>query len=286
MQSLARQTVAVIGAGTMGADIAQSVALGGYDVILHDINDTILRRALARISRGLDKGVALGKNNPLVARRAKRAFVLTTDLDRCGAADVVIEAVREDMGLKQSVFQALDGVVAPNTILATSSNTLSVTALAAETRYPERVIGLHFCRPAHIMRLVEVVRGDATRQDVLDQAVDLVSSINKTPVVLQDLPGLIVNRMAHMYFSEALRLADDARLDAATIDRLMEAAGFPMGPFRLMDYLGAGAVFEAAQALYEATFHESRYRPHPRQRRMAAGRLARGRDGGWYPAGE
>jgi 3-hydroxybutyryl-CoA dehydrogenase len=277
--------IAIVGVGTMGADIAQAVALGGDSILLHDTDERTLRLALARISRGIDAGVQLGKIDPLKARQAKRAFMLTTDLRRCASADMVIEAIHETLTVKQSLFRALDGIVRPDAILATSTNTLSVTTLAAATRLPERVIGLHFCRPAHIMRLVEVARTPTSRQEVLDQAMALARRIGKTPVLVQDSPGLIVNRVAQAYFGEALYLLDGGSLDEQTIDKLLEAAGFPMGPFRLMDYLGIDKVFEVAQSLFEATFHAARYRPHPRQRRMVeAGLLGhRGARGGFYP---
>jgi len=277
--------IAIVGVGTMGADIAQAVALGGDAILLHDTDEKTLRLALARISRGIDVGVQLGKLDPLRARQAKRAFTLTTDLQQCAPADLVIEAVPETMAVKQSLFRALDNLVRPDTILATSTNTLSITLLAAATRLPERVIGLHFCRPAHIMRLVEVARTPTSRQDVLDRAVDLVRRIGKTPVIVQDMPGLIVNRVAQAYFGEALHLLDGGSLDVQTIDQLLEAAGFPMGPFRLMDYLGLDTVFQVAQSLFEATFHAARYRPHPRQRRMVeAGLLGhKSARGGFYP---
>ncbi|MBN1201075.1 MAG: 3-hydroxyacyl-CoA dehydrogenase family protein [Anaerolineae bacterium] len=276
--------IAVVGAGLMGANIAQVVALGGHQVILHDTEDRILRLALSRISRGIDQGVRLGKNDPLIARRARRAFRLTTELADCAPAGVVIEAIHEDLELKQSLFQALDGIVDDKTILATSTNTLPVTAQAAVTRLPGRVIGLHFCNPAHIMRLVEVVRGEQTRQDVIDRALDLVRGMDKTPVLLDDRPGLVVNRVAQAYFGEALSLLDDGGLTIDTIDRLMEAAGFPMGPFRLMDFLGIDTVFDVTQALFDATFFAAPYRPHPRQQRLIeAGRLGYKRGGGFYP---
>jgi 3-hydroxybutyryl-CoA dehydrogenase len=277
--------IAIVGVGTMGADIAQAVALGGDSILLHDTDESTLRLALARISRGIDAGAQLGKVDPLKARQAKRAFILSTNLQQCASADMVIEAVYEKLTVKQALLRALDGVVRPDAILATSTNTLSVTTLAAATRLPERVIGLHFCRPAHIMRLVEVVRTPTSRQDVLDHAVALVRRIGKTPVLVQDTPGLIVNRVAQAYFGEALHLLDGGSLDEHTIDELMEAAGFPLGPFRLMDYLGVDHVFEVAQSLFEATFHAARYRPHPRQRRMVeAGLLGHTSvRGGFYP---
>jgi 3-hydroxybutyryl-CoA dehydrogenase len=275
--------VAIVGAGTMGADIAQAVALGNNSVTLLDTDDKILRLALSRISQGIDKGVRLHKVDPAQARRAKRAFDLATELEKCAAADLVIEAVDDNLGIKQSLFLALDDLVRPDTILASSTNTLSITQLAAGTRRPERVVGLHFCNPAHIMRLVEVVRGQFTRRDIIEQVTAWVRTIGKTPIIVPDIPGLLVNRMVQTYIGEALRLLDDSNLDAQTVDQLMEAAGFPMGPFRLMNFLGAETVFEVTRALFEATFYEPRYRPHPRQQRMLDVGLGRNKDSkGFY----
>jgi 3-hydroxybutyryl-CoA dehydrogenase len=276
--------IAIIGLGTNGAEIAHAVALGGDEIILHDTDDRVLRKALANVSRAIDQGVRLGKVDAFTARRVKRAFVLTTDLQTCASADVVIEAIPDALNAKQTLFRALDDLTARETVLATSTNTISVTRLAAATRHPERVLGLHFFKPAHIIRLVEIVRGLNSDTEAVDQAVALVRRMGKTPVVLADAPGLIVNRIAMTYCGEALHLLDQSTLDEETIDKLMEAAGFPMGPFHLMDYLGVDRVFEVAQTMYEATFHATPYRPHPRLQRMVeAGRLGRRSPrGGFY----
>ena len=276
--------VAIVGAGTMGANIAQAVALGGCDVILHDIDRAVLRQALARISRGIDQGVRLGKVDAVQARRAKRAFTLVTDVGRCAAADVAIEAVFDDPDLKQTVLRELESVVSSTALLATSTNTLSPTALATSTRQPGRVLGLHFCNPAHVMQLVEVVRTEHTDPASLERATSLVRAIGKTPVVVEDSPGLLVNRIGQAYWGEGLRVLDENGLDVETIDRLMEGIDFPMGPFRLMDFLGVDTAERVTQALWEASFYQPRYRPHPRQRRMIeAGLTGRKGQRGFYP---
>ncbi|GAB4424360.1 MAG: hypothetical protein Kow00106_21210 [Anaerolineae bacterium] len=268
--------IAVVGLGELGVEIAQALALGGGPVILHDTDERALRLAVGRISRRLDKAARLGRISPQLARRAKRVFTLSTDLSACAPAGLIVEAIQDRLGLKQALLQALDNVTASQTVLATTSNTLSVTRLAANTRHPERVIGLHFPRPAHVLRLVEVVRTPLTRPDALEEVSWLVRQCQRTPVVIDDVPGLIVNRVVHAYVSEALALLDGGGLDEATIDRLLEAAGFPMGPFRLMDFLGLDRVLDMSAALYEATFHQPRYRPQPRlQRLVEAGRTGR-----------
>ncbi len=276
--------LAIIGAGRMGTEIAHAAALGGGAITLHDTDERALRIALGKISRGIDRGVRLKKTEATVARRAKRAFTLTTDLARCAAADVVIEAITERMEIKQALFQALDELVRPATILATTTNTLPVTALAAATRLPSRVIGLHFFNPVYAMRLVEVIRTPHTAQPVTDRAVALVRALRKTPVVVADAPGQLVSRVAQAYYGEAMHLLDETALDIQTIDRLMEAAGFPMGPFRLMDFIGVDTAFAVTRTIYEGTFHAAPYRPHPRQQRLIqAGRLGRAsKRGGFY----
>jgi 3-hydroxybutyryl-CoA dehydrogenase len=277
--------IVIVGAGALGTEIAQAVALSGERITLHDNDEAALRLCLARVSRGIDHAARRKEIDALRARRAKRVFWLTTDVSDCATADVVIEALPDAQPVKQTLFQALDGVVRPNTILATTTNLIPITTLAALTRLPERVMGLHFCRPAHRMGTVEVVRSPAVRPDLIDRAVTLVRAMDKMPVLLDDSPGLIVNRVLLAYTGEALHLLDAGGLDETTIDRLMEAAGFPMGPFRLMDYLGVDKVFAVAQARYEATFHAARYRPHPRQRRLVeAGRVGRASErGGFFP---
>ena len=277
--------VVIVGLGRMGAEIAQAVALSGDAITLLDTDKKKLRIVLGRLTLGLQKGVARGKLNARRVRRALRTFTLTSDLAQCASADLVIEAIPDVREEKETLLRALEDVVRPDTVLASTSNTLAVTALAADARFPERIVGLHFFNPVYIMQLVEVVRGPRTSQEAIDRAVDLMRRMDKTPVVVEDTPGLLVNRIAQAYFGEALHLLDDARLDVETVDRLLEAAGFPMGPFRLMDFIGIDTAFEITQAMYEDTFHATPYRPHPRQKRLVdAARLGKKSvHGGFYP---
>jgi 3-hydroxybutyryl-CoA dehydrogenase len=278
--------IAIVGVGSTGAEIVRAVAPGGETILLHDTDEKTLRLALAYVSRALDRAVEQGQIDSMRARRVKRSFVLTTDLKRCAAADVIIEAVQDKPAAKEALLQALDSLVRPDALLATTTNRLSITRLAAATRLPDRVIGLHFCRPVQNTRVVEVVRTPTTRQDLIDQAAALIKRSGRTAVIVPDNPGLIVNRMAQMVFGEALRLLDSGGgLDEKTIDQLIEAAGFAAGPFHLMDQLGIDKVLEVATTLYDATFHDLRYRPHPRQQRMVdAGLLgSQSARGGFYP---
>lgn len=260
--------IVIVGLGATGTEIAQAVSVSDNAITLLDTDMKTLRRALARISRGLDRAARAQRIDHMVARRAKRVFTLTTDLARCADADIVIEAVPDELDAKQELLRALDGVVRPNTILALTTSRHAIARLAGASRVPDRVLGLHFCRPAHTSGLVEIVRGPATRRELLDEAADLVRAMHKTPLVVQDSPGHITNRIAQAYYGEALALLDEGGLDPQTIDRLMEAAGFARGPFRQIDFLGAEAVFGVTRAIYEATFHTAPYRPHARLARM------------------
>lgn len=280
----AARQIAIVGMGTTGIAIAYAIILGGDQVILHDTNAHALRLAVAQISRRIDQGVRLRKIDPWLARRIKRSMTISTDLASCAPAEAVIEAIRDQQTPKQKLLQALERVVTPDTILATSSNTLPVTRLAAETQFPDRVVGLHFCQPVHALSLVEIVRSPITRQSVIDQAAALVRRINKTALIVPDTPGHVVNRLLQAYTGEALATLERGNVDEKTVDRLMEAAGFPMGPFQLMDFLGVDKTFEVAQAMYEDSFHATPYHPHPRQQRLVeAGRTGRTSPrGGWY----
>lgn len=263
--------IVIVGLGTIGTEIAQAVAVSDNMITLLDTDAKTLRRALAQVSRGIDRAARAQRIDRLTARRAKRVFSLTTDITRCASADFVIEAIPDERDAKQDLLRALDRVVRPNAILATTTSRHAITALARVSRLPDRVIGLHFCRPVHTAGAVEVVRTPSARQELIDEAVELVRSMGQTPLIVQDSPGLVTQRIAQAYYGEALALLDEGGLDVPTIDRLMEAAGFPRGPFRDIDFLGAGAVFEVTRAIYEATFHAAPYRPQPRLARMIDG---------------
>jgi 3-hydroxybutyryl-CoA dehydrogenase len=275
--------IGVVGAGTMGARIAQVAALGGYDVILYDVAEDVTAKALASIRASIDKGVELGKTDPDAAGRAKAAFTLTTKLEDCAAADVVIEAAPEKLELKREIVAALSAEAAPDAVIATNTSSLSVSAIAAAAKNPERVVGMHFFNPAHIMRLVEVVRGQQTGDDVIEAALKLARDLGKTPVLCKDTPGFIANRVARPFSLEGLRLLGEGAADVETIDRLYRSLGFRMGPFELMDLIGIDINFTVSFTMFEAFFYEPKYRPHPIQKQMVdAGLLGRKTGRGFY----
>lgn len=273
--------IAIVGAGAMGARVARAVALYADQVTLHDSDDASMRRALARISRGLEQDVTRGTIDRSRARRARRVFRLAETLEECAGATIVIETIRDELPLKHAVLRALDEVIQDSTLIGTTTQAHSIAAVAAATSHPERVIGLHFAGSAPSRQLVEVVRAPRTSPDTIERVKTFLRAIGKTPLVVADTPGQVLNRMAQTYTGEALQLLDDGGgLDFATIDRLMEAAGFAQGPFRLIDHIGVDTAFNLSRAIFEATYHAAPYRPHARlQQLIEAGRVGRDEPG-------
>jgi 3-hydroxybutyryl-CoA dehydrogenase len=276
--------VGVVGAGTMGAGIALVAARAGHPVRLLDVRPGAARAAVAVQRRRLDALSARGRMPEAAARDAGARLTVadrTTDLADC---EVVVEAVAEDLAVKRALLAELETVVGEACLLATNTSSLSVTALAAGLRHPERVVGLHFFNPADRMRLVEVVRGDATSPTVVEAAVDLARAWDKTPVVCTSTPGFVVNRVARPYYGEAQRLVEEGVADPATVDAVLrEAGGFPLGPFELTDLVGQDVNLAVTRSVWEQTFHDPRYAPTVFQQRLVdAGRLGRKSGRGVY----
>lgn len=277
------KSVAVIGSGTMGRGIAHSAALAGKQVVLFDLTSELLDTAVRSIHKNIDEGLRRGKTEPEAAERAKVSISLTTDLGEAARVDLVIEAVPEDMELKRKVFGRLDAAAPPHAILASNTSSLSISAIAAATERPDHVIGLHYFNPAHLMRLVEIIRGDSTSDATVTTCRQFVAEIGKTAVLCRDSPAFIVNRIARPFYGEALRLLGEQVAEPQTIDRLISSLGFPMGPFELLDLIGLDVNLAVTQSVYDAYYQDPKYRPHPIQRRMVdSGRLGRKSGRGFY----
>jgi 3-hydroxybutyryl-CoA dehydrogenase len=267
----------------MGQGIAQSAALAGYAVVLYDVADEIVERAVAAISTSIDKGVSQGKTAVETAEAAKQAIRLTTSLREAAEADLIIEAAPEKMELKRRIFAELDQAAPEHTILSSNTSSLSINALAGATNRQDRFLGLHFFNPAHIMKLVEIISADDTSQETLETAGEFVARLGKSAVYCKDTPAFIVNRVARPFYGEAYRLLGENAASIRDIDRLVKSAGFRMGPFELVDLIGCDINFAVNQSVYEAYFHDPKYRPHPIQRRMVeSGRLGRKTGRGFY----
>jgi 3-hydroxybutyryl-CoA dehydrogenase len=278
------RSVAVIGAGVMGAGIAQVVLEAGDAVTLHDPDPAAMERARGRITDGLMRRARkVDGGDAWVSDHLARLEVAPSSEAAAREADIVIEAAIEDLEAKRTLFRALDGAAPPDVILATNTSALRVADIAAAVHRPERVLGLHWFNPAPVMALVEVVPTELTDPAVIERAMALVAAWGKTPVRSADTPGFIVNRVNRPFTIEALRLVEAGAADIATIDAAMRAAGFPMGPFELMDLAGLDVNLAAARGVWEGLGRPERLRPSPLQQRLvAAGHLGRKTGEGFY----
>ena len=283
--------VAVVGAGAMGAGIAQVALRHGHDVLLADARPDAAAEAAGRISTALAREVEKGRlPRALADDMARRLTPLrgTEDLGPLGRCGLVVEAVVEDLAVKRALFRRLEREVADDAVLATNTSSLAVAAVAGACRRPERVLGVHFFNPAPVMPLVEVVPALATDPGVTAATRALVDGWGKTTVLAADTPGFIVNRVARPFYGESLRVRDEGLADEATVDWALTAlGGFRMGPFELMDFIGLDVNFAVTRSVYEQTFHDARYKPSLTQQRLVeAGRLGRKTGRGFYDHAE
>jgi 3-hydroxybutyryl-CoA dehydrogenase len=268
--------IGIVGAGTMGSGIAQIALEHGHEVVVHDVDEAAIERGRQRVRDGLARrALKLDLDGDSVdawvdgrlagVRAAPSLDALAADVD------VVIEAALEDLGLKQEIFRALDGAAGrDDVILATNTSALAVASIASATTRPERVLGLHFFNPAPVMRLVEVVTPAAVAADIVERAVRLVTSWGKTAVRCADAPGFIVNRVNRPYTIEALRLLEAGEASVQAIDAALRDAGFPLGPFELIDLAGVDVNLAAATGVWEGLGRPERLRPSPIQERLVA----------------
>ena len=276
--------VAVIGAGTMGSGIARVAATAGHQVLLFDAVPGAVAGAVTAMRSRLERSVEKGRASPEEMADVLARITPCEDLEQLAPAGFVVEAIVEDLAIKQEVFRRLESILAPGTILATNTSSLSVTAIGAALDDPGRVVGMHFFNPAPVMPLVEVVHGTATRPEVAAATAATAAMWGKTPVDCSSTPGFIVNRVARPFYGEALRLLGEGVADAATIDAVVTGAGgFRMGPFALMDLVGLDVNLAVSKSVYAQTFHDPRFAPNVIQQSLVdAGRLGRKTGQGFF----
>ncbi|MFL5740805.1 MAG: 3-hydroxyacyl-CoA dehydrogenase family protein [Flavisolibacter sp.] len=274
--------ICICGAGTMGSGIAQVIATAGFSTILYDISESILEKAREKINSGLqflvEKNKISGKEKTEIIQR----ILFTSDKTRC-RADLLIEAVIEKMEAKINLFRDLVPVNSEDVIFVSNTSSLSVSVLAKELPRPERVAGLHFFNPAPQMKLVEVVKGEQTSDEVVQVLTEFTRRLGKEPVVCRDSPGFIVNRVARPFYIESLRLVEEGLVEIPVIDRLLEARGFKMGPFKLMDLIGNDINYAVSCSVYEQLQQPERLKPSYLQKeKLEKGELGRKTGKGYY----
>ena len=275
-------TVAVIGAGVMGRGIALASALAGYKSLLYDIYPQTLEQSQQYFEKFLTDSVSRGKMTDETKATVLGNLHTTTEINDL-KADIVIEAILENLELKQKVLRQIEAINSDDAIIASNTSTIPITRIAAGLSHPGRLIGMHFFNPAPIMKLVEVISGAATEVWVSDVTFALAEKMGKTPVHAQDEPGFIVNRVARHYYLESLKTLEERVTDHETIDRLLENVGFKMGPFKLMDLIGVETNHEVTKSLYEAFFHDEKFRPsRVQQKKVDAGHFGRKTGRGFY----
>lgn len=274
--------VAVAGAGVMGAGIALCSIQAGYQTLLFDVSEAALEKGKSYIRKELDKAVEKGR---LTAEKASTALGLLSVVNDANAlqADIIIEAILENLEIKQALFKQLEAVNSPGAILATNTSSIPITQIARGLQYPERVVGVHFFNPAHIMKLVEIISGAETRLEIAQKAFQWAESLGKKAVYAADAPGFIVNRVARHYYVEGLKVLEEQVASLESIDRLCEASGFKMGPFRLMDLIGVDTNYSVTSSMYALFGQDAKFRPSRIQKqKVDAGHHGRKTGHGFY----
>jgi 3-hydroxybutyryl-CoA dehydrogenase len=272
----------VCGAGTMGRAIAQTIVQSGFNVLLFDLDKTILEKAKVDIEINLQALVDKGKLALAEKEKIFGKIIFTNDIQQC-RADIFIEAIIENIDAKVSLFNRLEDLNGKTSIFASNTSSLSVTAIAAKIKNPGNVIGMHFFNPATVMKLVEIVNTHYTYENTTRIILELTRQIGKTPVLCKDSPGFIVNRVARPYYIEALRLAEENDTDFDQLDTLLEATGFKMGPFKLMDLIGNDINYAVSQSVYEQLDKPERLKPSfIQEQKVKEGKLGKKSGEGYY----
>jgi 3-hydroxybutyryl-CoA dehydrogenase len=281
---VAVERVGVVGAGTMGAGIAQIAALGGYQTFLYEIDEKQLERGLEMVRNGMRRGAERGRWSEADAEDALDRIRTDTLIELLRECELVIEAAPEDLDLKRNLFERLASTCGPETVLATNTSSLSVTAIAAAVPEPQRIVGMHFFNPPALMELVEIVAGDESGEPALERATEVGRGMGRAPIRARDSVGFVANRCVRPFFLESLRMLDEGVAPHDEIDQIVRlGAGLRMGPFELMDLIGIDVNFAVARSFWDQSFGEPRWRPSPIHERMvASGRLGRKTGRGFY----
>jgi 3-hydroxybutyryl-CoA dehydrogenase len=282
-------TVGVVGAGTMGAGIAQIAALGGYETFIHDADPTAVEAGRERLAGALAKGAERGRWSKADAAAADARIETAPAPADLAGCDLVIEAAPELLDLKRTLFAELAGICGPEAVLASNTSSLRIGDIAVSVPGPERVVGMHFFNPPPLMKLVEIVAAEGSSEEALAAATEVGERMGRTPIRAKDSPGFVANRLARPFTLESLRMLGDEIADAATIDRAVRAEGFRMGPFELLDLIGLDVNLTIARSFFAQGGEPERWRPNPIQERLVEeGRLGRKSGEGYYsyPRGE
>jgi 3-hydroxybutyryl-CoA dehydrogenase len=265
--------VGVLGCGLMGSGIAQVAATAGFPTVVRDVTQPLLERGRAGIRRSLDKLVEKARLDPAAREAALEGLTFTTDLGALADRDLVIEAVTEDLALKNGLWRELDALCPPATLFASNTSSLAIAQMAAATGRPDRFVGLHFFNPVPLMPLVEVVRGVTTSAESFERALEFARRLGKEPIVARDRSGFIVNLLLVPYLLDAVRALERGVGTTADIDRGMQlGCGHPMGPFALLDFVGLDTTLRIGEIMFEE-YREPRYAPPPLLRRMVVAGL-------------
>jgi 3-hydroxybutyryl-CoA dehydrogenase len=274
--------ICVCGAGTMGSGIAQVSAAAGFNTVLFDVAEAAVQKAEEKLRGDLAALVGKGKLTAEKKDDILSRLRFTSSIVDCNA-DVIIEAIVEMPEIKTALFNQLAEINSQQTVFASNTSSLSISSLAKEIKNPECFAGLHFFNPAPVMKLVEVVKGDQTTDEVIQQLLDLTKAFGKVPVLCNDSPGFIVNRVARPYYIEALRLVEEGKAGYATVDRLLESIGFKMGPFKLMDLIGNDVNYAVSCSVYEQLDRPERLKPSYLQKeKVEKGELGKKSGKGYY----
>jgi 3-hydroxybutyryl-CoA dehydrogenase len=277
--------IAVIGSGTMGQGIAQVCATAGFQVLLYDVEAALLKSAISRLRKNLDTLVEKQKFSADEARNILGRITSVTDF-RHLQVDLVIEAVIENLAVKQKIFMEIEKLNDKDCILTTNTSSIPVTRIGAVLKHATRFAGLHFFNPAPVMKLVEIIRGASTSDSTIAALKEFTGHVHKQHVIAQDSPGFIVNRVARHFYLESLRIVEEQAADFKTVDQLLKCTGFKMGPFELMDLIGIDVNLSVTQSIYDSFHQEPKFRPSRlQQQKVDAGHLGRKTGKGFYDYG-